>query len=144
MVLNAYKLKKYMQGANFTVEEDYPLQKETGIIINIGYEIYKQLGAGFLEIVYKDAYEYEFQQREIFYEREKEYVVKYKDTILKHKFYADFVVFDTVILEVKAKLAGIAKEDVAQAINYLRVSGCKVALIVNFTKEKLEVKRVIF
>ena len=133
-----------MQGANFTVEEDYPLQKETGIIINIGYEIYKQLGAGFLEIVYKDAYEYEFQQREIFYEREKEYVVKYKDTILKHKFYADFVVFDTVILEVKAKLAGIAKEDVAQAINYLRVSGCKVALIVNFTKEKLEVKRVIF
>ena len=133
-----------MQGANFTVEEDYPLQKETGIIINIGYEIYKQLGAGFLEIVYKDAYEYEFQQREIFYEREKEYVVKYKDTILKHKFYADFVVFGTVILEVKAKLAGIAKEDVAQAINYLRVSGCKVALIVNFTKEKLEVKRVIF
>ena len=133
-----------MQGANFTVEEDYPLQKETGIIINIGYEIYKQLGAGFLEIVYKDAFEYEFQQREIFYEREKEYVVKYKNTILKHKFYADFVVFGSVILEVKAKLAGIAKEDVAQAINYLRVSGCKVALIVNFTKEKLEVKRVIF
>ena len=133
-----------MQGANFELQEDYPLQKETGIIINIGYEVYKQLGAGFLEIVYKDAFEYEFQLREISYQREKEYVVKYKDIILKHKFYADFVVYDSVILEVKAKLAGLAREDIAQAINYLKVSVCKVGLILNFTKEKLEVKRVIF
>ena len=133
-----------MQGANFELQEDYPLQKETGIIINIGYEVYKQLGAGFLEIVYKDAFEYEFQLREISYQREKEYVVKYKDIILKHKFYADFVVYDSVILEVKAKLGGLAREDIAQAINYLKVSVCKVGLILNFTKEKLEVKRVIF
>ena len=133
-----------MQGANFELQEDDPLQKETGIIINIGYEVYKQLGAGFLEIVYKDAFEYEFQLREISYQREKEYVVKYKDIILKHKFYADFVVYDSVILEVKAKLGGLAREDIAQAINYLKVSVCKVGLILNFTKEKLEVKRVIF
>ena len=133
-----------MQGANFELQEDYPLQKETGIIINIGYEVYKQLGAGFLEIVYKDAFEYEFQLREISYQREKEYVVKYKDIILKHKFYADFVIYDSVILEVKAKLGGLAREDIAQAINYLKVSVCKVGLILNFTKEKLEVKRVIF
>ena len=133
-----------MQGANFELQEDYPFQKETGIIINIGYEVYKQLGAGFLEIVYKDAFEYEFQLREIFYQREKEYVVKYKDIILKHKFYADFVVYDSVILEVKAKIGGLAREDMAQVINYLKVSVCKVGLILNFTKEKLEVKRVIF
>ena len=133
-----------MQGANFELQEDYPFQKETGIIINIGYEVYKQLGAGFLEIVYKDAFEYEFQLREISYQREKEYVVKYKDIILKHKFYADFVVYDSVILEVKAKLGGLAREDMAQVINYLKVSVCKVGLILNFTKEKLEVKRVIF
>ena len=133
-----------MQGANFEVEEDYPLKEETSIIINIGYEIYKHLGAGFLEIVYKDAYAFEFLTREIFYEREKEYSVKYKNTILKHKFYADFVVFGKVILEVKAKQGGIAKEDIAQAINYLRMSGCKIALLLNFTKEKLELKRVIY
>ncbi len=133
-----------MQGANFEVEENYPLKEETGIIISIGYEIYKHLGAGFLEIVYKDAFEYEFQTRGIFYEREKEYIVKYKTTILKHKFNADFVVFGKVILEVKAKQGGIAKDDIAQAINYLKVSGCKIALLLNFTKEKLEVKRVIY
>ena len=133
-----------MTGANFELQENYPLQKETGLIINVGYEIYKQLGAGFLEVVYKDAFEYEFRLREISYEREKEYVVKYKDTILMHQFYADFVVLENVILEVKAKLGGIAREDTAQAINYLKVSNCKVALILNFTKEKLEVKRVIF
>ena len=133
-----------MQGANFELQEDYPLQKETGIIINIGYEVYKQLGAGFLEIGYKDAFEYEFQLREIFYQREKEYVVKYREIILKHKFYADFVVYDSVILEVKAKIGGLAREDMAQVINYLKVSVCKVGLILNFTKEKLEVKRVIF
>jgi GxxExxY protein len=133
-----------MQGANFDVDEEYPFKEETGIIINIGYEIYKHLGAGFLEIVYKDAYEYEFKTRELFYEREKEYLVKYKTTILKHTFNADFVVFGKIILEVKAKQGGLAKEDYAQAINYLKVSGCKIALLINFTKEKLEVKRVIY
>jgi GxxExxY protein len=133
-----------MQGVNFEVEEEYPLKEETGIIISIGYEIYKHLGAGFLEIVYKDAYEYEFQAREIFYEREKEYLVKYKTIILKHTFNSDFVVFGKVILEVKAKQGGLAKEDFAQAINYLKVSRCKIALLINFTKEKLEVKRVIY
>jgi GxxExxY protein len=133
-----------MQGANFEIEEEYPLKEETGIIISIGYEIYKHLGSGFLEIVYKDAYEYEFQARDVFYEREKEYLVKYKTTILKHTFNSDFVVFGKVILEVKAKQGGLAKEDFVQAINYLKVSGCKIALLVNFTKEKLEVKRVIY
>jgi GxxExxY protein len=63
---------------------------------------------------------------------------------LKHTFNADLVVFDKIILEVKAKQGGVAKEDFAQAINYLKVSGCKIALLVNFTKEKLEVKRVIY
>jgi GxxExxY protein len=133
-----------MLGANFEVEEDYPFKEETGAIIKIGYDIYRHLGFGFLEIVYKDAFEYEFQLRDIFFEREKEYRVKYKSTILKHHFYADFVVFEKVILEVKAKQAGLAREDYAQAINYLKVSGCKIALLLNFTKEKLEVKRVIY
>jgi GxxExxY protein len=63
---------------------------------------------------------------------------------LKHKFYADFIVFGSIILEVKAKEGGIAEEDYAQAINYLKCSGCKIGLILNFAKLKLEIKRVIY
>lgn len=123
---------------------DYPLQQDTGRIISLGIEIHKHLGAGFLEIVYKDAFEYEFQKNGILYQREKEYDVPYKTIILRHKFFADFVVMDTIILEVKARQGGISEEDYARTINYLRVSGCKIGLILNFAKMKLEIKRMIF
>ncbi|MBI5856527.1 MAG: GxxExxY protein [Sphingobacteriales bacterium] len=123
---------------------DYPLQKETDAIIKTAIDIHKTLGAGFLEIVYKDAFEYEYRLQNILYEREKEYTIQYKSTILPHKFFADFVVFNKVIVEVKAKDGGIAEEDYAQAINYLKCSGCKVGLILNFGKMKLEIKRVVF
>jgi GxxExxY protein len=71
-------------------------------------------------------------------------LIHYKETILKHRFYADFVVFDKVIVEIKAKEGGIAEEDYAQALNYLKCSGCKVGLILNFARLKLEIKRVVF
>lgn len=105
-------------------------------------EVHNNLGAGFLEIVYKDALEYEFKCAEIYYEREKKYLVNYKGIILPHRFYADFVVLDKIILEVKGK-SGIAEEDVAQAINYLKVSGNKLVLIVNFGELKLNYRRVV-
>ena len=82
-------------------------------------DVHNQLGSGFLEIVYKDALEYEFTKHLISFEREKEYKVKYKDISLKHKFYADFVVFDKIILEVKAVTA-ITDEFLAFGINYLK------------------------
>ena len=122
----------------------YPLQHETDLILRTGIEIHKILGAGFLEIVYKDAFEYESRKQNLIYEREKEYLIQYKETILRHRFYADFVVFDKVIVEIKAKEGGIAEEDYAQTLNYLKCSGCKVGLILNFAKLKLEIKRVVF
>ena len=111
-------------------------------IIGKCFEVHNNLGAGFLEIVYKDALEYEFRKAGIPYEREKEYTVNYKGITLPHKFYADFVVFDKIILEVKA-VSGIADEFIAQAINYLKVSDNKLALIVNFGELKLNSKRII-
>nr|WP_308991355.1 GxxExxY protein [Mariniflexile sp. KMM 9835]MDQ8210796.1 GxxExxY protein [Mariniflexile sp. KMM 9835] len=53
-------------------------------------------------MVYKDALEYEFKTLNIPYKREKEFVVSYKDTILNHKFYTDFVVYNKIILEIKS------------------------------------------
>ena len=123
--------------------EYFPLKDETDTIIHIGFEVYNTLGFGFLEIVYKDALEYEFRQNDIIYGREKEYIVRYKDTILRHNFFADFIVFNSVILEIKAK-EGIANDDMARTINYLKCSGCKVGLILNFGRSKLEIKRLVF
>ena len=117
-------------------------KEESYQIIGKCFEVHNNLGPGFLEIVYKDAIEYEFRKAGIPYEREKEYVVNYKDIILPHKFYADFIVFDRIILEVKA-VSGIADEFIALAINYLKVSENKLALIVNFGELKLNSKRIV-
>lgn len=105
-------------------------------------EVHNQLGPGFLEIVYKDALEYEFRKAQIPYEREKQYKVNYKGVILPHYFYADFVVYDKIILEVKG-VSGIDDVFLAQALNYLKVSGNKLALIVNFGEPRLNTKRVV-
>lgn len=118
-------------------------KEEAYRIIGACMEVHNNLGSGFLEIVYKDALEFEFRRMGISYEREKEYTVNYKGVVLSHKFYADFVVFDNIILEVKGK-QGIAEEHVAQAINYLKVSGKRLALIVNFGELKLNYKRIVF
>ena len=123
--------------------EYFPLKDETDASIHVGYEVYNALGFGFSEIVYKDALEYEFKKNDILFDREREYVVKYKDLILKHKFFADFIVFNSIILEVKAK-EGIAHDDMARTINYLKCSGCKGGLVLNFGRSKLEIKRLVF
>lgn len=122
--------------------EEYLFNEETYKIIGICMEVHNQLGAGFLEIVYKDALELEFKNNDILFEREKEYVVNYKGTILKHKFYADFIVYDNIILEIKG-IKSIPEESFAQCINYLKVSKKRIALLVNFGNSKLEYKRII-
>jgi len=111
-------------------------------IIGICFEVYNNLGAGFLEIVYKDALEYEFKKAGIPYEREKKYEINYKGIILPHKFYADFVIFDKIILEIKA-VKEIRDVFISQAINYLKISNNKLALIVNFGKTRLNTKRIV-
>ena len=106
-------------------------------------EVHNNLGAGFSEIVYKDALELELKKENIEYCREKEYTVNYKGIVLPHKFYADFVLFDKIILEIKGK-SKLAEEDIAQCINYLKVSKNKLALLVNFGEQKLDYKRIVF
>ena len=112
-------------------------------IIGFCMEVHRELGHGFLEIVYKDALELLFRQNNIPYEREKEYDVMFRDVILPHKFYADFVVFDKIILEVKSA-AGLVDEHVARTLNYLKVSDNKLGLLVNFGRIQLEYKRLVF
>ncbi|MDQ0475610.1 GxxExxY protein [Chryseobacterium sp. MDT2-18] len=117
-------------------------KEESYEIIGICMEIHNYLGFGFSEIVYKDALEIEFRNAGIDYVREKKYEVVYKGIVLPHLFYADFVVFDKIILEIKGKKE-IADVDLSQAINYLKVSENRLALIVNFGEEKLNYKRIV-
>lgn len=123
-------------------EDKYPLQKESYQIIGICMEVHRILGRGLLEIVYKDAIEYEFRNQEIQYEREKKYEVEYKGHVLPHYFFADFVVFDQIILEVKAQ-KDIVDQHYSWVINYLAISDCPLGLIVNFGEKSLVTKRVI-
>lgn len=121
---------------------NYLFEEETYKIIGILFEVHKNLGKGFSEIVYKDALEFEFNSAGISYEREKEYSVNYKDIILKHKFYADFVVFDKIILEIKS-CDSFVDSHIAQCLNYLKISDNKLALLVNFNKKSVDYKRII-
>lgn len=103
-IIRAFVAKRYMDKILFK-EESYK-------IIGACMEVHNNLGAGFLEIVYKDALEYEFKKADIPFEREKMYDVNYKGIILLHKFYADFEVYENIILEVKG-VDGIPDEFIA-------------------------------
>lgn len=121
--------------------EDYRY-KDTFKVIGACIEVHNRLGPGLLEIVYKDALEIEFKERGISFEREKEFKIEYKGIVLPHKFYADFIFFEDIILEIKS-VTEISKEHLAQTLNYIKLSNADVGLIVNFNKASLERKRLV-
>ena len=117
-------------------------QSESFIIIKCCLEVHKYLGPGFFEVVYKDALMEELKKLNIPFEREKRYQINYKGIVLPHYFYADFVVMDKIILEIKSA-STISNQYLSQGINYLKVSGNQLAIIVNFGESSLNFKRVI-
>ena len=119
------------------------LKEEVYTIVGYCIEVWKTLGYGFSEVIYKDAMEVEFIQDMIPYKREDELSVCYKGKVLYHKFKADFILFDKIIVEVKSGEDGINSAVVSQILNYLKVSDCRIGLIVNFGKSKMEYKRFI-
>jgi GxxExxY protein len=119
------------------------LKDESYQLIGICMEIHREMGIGFKEVLYKDALELELKQNGISYTREQKYNVSYKGVVLPHHYYADFVVFDSIILEIKST-PFIVNGFVAQTINYLKASGLKLGIIVNFGEKSLAYKRVVF
>ena len=132
-----FKFTPYSKNMEQLIYED-----ETYLLRGIFMQIHRSLGCGFAEIVYKDALVIEFEELDIDFIREKKYEIIYRKKVLPHFYYADFIAMEKIILEIKAKKE-IAGEDIAQAMNYLKISGCKLALIVNFGKTSLEVKRIV-
>ncbi len=117
---------------------------DTYQIIGACMDVHNTLGYGFLEVVYKDAMEMEFAERNLFYSREDEHIITYKGKELQHKFFADFTVNNSIIVEVKANKEGITEDAVSQTLNYLRASGTKLGLIINFGKTTLQYKRLVY
>ncbi|PWA08315.1 GxxExxY protein [Flavobacterium laiguense] len=120
----------------------YYKKNENYEIVGLCMEVHRLLGPGLLEIVYKDALEIEFRNHNIPYEREKEYTVEYKGIILPHKFYADFVVYSDIILEVKS-IKEISNDHLAQTLNYMKLADTPVGIIANFQNKSLVHKRLI-
>ena len=106
-------------------------------------EVHRGFGVGFKERVYKDALEVEFKIAQIPFLRERQFKIEYKNKILNSTYYADLIIYNSIILEVKATDC-ITSNFVAQTINYLKLSGIKPGIIGNFGKPSFEFKRVLF
>ena len=118
-------------------------EEETYAIRGAIYEVYTTLGTGFLEGVYQEALELELAAREIPYKSQSEISIMYKGTRLQQKYRADIVCFDKIILELKA-VKQILPEHVAQLQNYLRATGMRLGLLVNFSHHPgVEIKRIV-
>ena len=117
--------------------------KETYAIIGAAMTVHRELGCGFLEAVYQEALEREFQHLNIPYEREVKLPVYYRGVKLKSYYQADFICFDTIIVELKAlqRLTGIEE---SQVLNYLKASNLHRALLLNFGITSLQHKRMVF
>ena len=115
---------------------------ETHRLIGLCMEIHRELGKGHDEVIYKDALVVELSSANIPFSREKKYEVKYKDVILPHFYFADFVVSDKILFEAKA-VERLTDSHIKQVLNYLAASKLRVGLLVNFGGDSLEWKRVI-
>ena len=116
-------------------------EKETYKIIGTAMEVHKELGTGFLEAVYQEAFEIELRNQNIPYEREKLLNIYYKGLKLKKYYETDFVCYDKIIIELKA-ITDLTNDHLAQTLNYLKITGFKVGLLFNFGKRSLQHKRL--
>ena len=119
------------------------LKEESYQLIGICMEVHRELVMGFKEILYKAALEYEFKVSNIPYTREKQYKISYKVIILRHSYNADFIVYGSIVLEVKASYM-IVNGFVQKTVNYLKASGLQLGIIANFGELSFVSKRVVF
>ena len=119
------------------------LKEECYKTIGLCMAVHRELGPGFQEAIYKDALEYELKEAGILYQREKGYKIPYKKIVLERRFYADFVVYDQLILEIKTT-SMLVTSFTKQTLNYLKASGLHLGIVINFGQPSLQYKRIVF
>lgn len=115
---------------------------EVYAIIGAAMEVHNQLGVGFLEPVYQEAMEIELSSRSITFMPQPEIQIHYKDRDLNKTYRADFLVFNEIIVEIKA-IDGLSGHEESQLLNYLKATRLELGLLINFGGNKLEWKRMV-
>lgn len=111
--------------------KDLLLKEEVYAIVGAAMDVHNELGAGFLEAVYQEAMEYELGLRNVPFERQKALRIRYKGHLLDKEYFADLICFGQVLIELKAAKE-LTKKDEAQMLNYLKATGLRVGVLVNF------------
>ena len=122
------------------VTPEYPLSELTGRVIAAAQQVHRELGPGYEERIYQRALELELPAHRLNFSREEWITVRYKGQKIGRK-RVDFII-EEVMVELKAK-AGIEDVDVIQTLSYLKASGFRVGLLLNFGAKSLEIKRLI-
>ena len=112
-------------------------------IIGAAIEVYNQLGNGFLEAVYQDALVLELRLRKIAFQEQTLLELTYKGQTLRHTYVPDLIMFDKIVVELKA-ISMLGPNEEAQLLNYLKTTGMRLGLLINFgAQRRLEWKRMI-
>jgi GxxExxY protein len=120
----------------------FPHKETTEVIIGAAFEVFNQLGYGFLERVYQRALQVELLRRDATAEIEKRIQVQYKGVVVGD-YDADLIVDNCVAVEIKVS-AQYDKRDEAQLLNELKATGLKVGILLNFGRAKVELRRLVF
>lgn len=119
------------------------LKEEVFAIIGAAIGVHRELGSGFLEPVYQEAMEIELSSRHIPFEARKLLIIKYKGHTLQKQYEADLICYGQIIVELKA-LDRLSGKEQAQILNYLKATGLRVGLLINFgSHARLEWKRFV-
>ena len=122
--------------------EDEILYKDLSYkIVGLAMRVHSKLGYGFLEKVYENALMVLFRREGIEAKQQAPIIVYFEEEVIGN-YYADILVEDKVILEIKS-VENIIDAHIAQTLNYLKATGLRLAIILNFSKEKLKYKRIV-
>jgi GxxExxY protein len=111
-------------------------------IIGCAYEVSNTLGIGFVEKIYENALVHQIRKTTEFSVSQQHPIKVFYDEIVVGEFFADLLVEERVLVELKA-VSMLTQDHMAQALNYLRATGCEVSLLINFGRSKIEVKRLL-